>query len=139
MADWQTARMKELEEERLVGWHSVASSPADVPLQLCVIDPQGIHVLRFPCRRTPLGWVNAVTDSQVLFRATHWREWTKAEISTAAETSARVRVNQLLIGAELPTLYDEFLRQPIPEELAKLLDELAEREIDQLGSGSAAD
>jgi hypothetical protein len=101
-----------------------------------VIDQQGIHVLRFPCRRTPAGWVNAVTDSQVLFSATHWREWTKAEKSTAAETSARVRVNQLLIGAELPTLYDEFLRQPIPPDLAKLLDELAQREIDQLGWSS---
>lgn len=136
MVDWQTTRMKEVQEERLVGWHPVSASPPDLPLQLCVIDPQGIHVLRFPCRRTQAGWVNAVTNSQVLFSATHWREWTKGEISTAAETSARVRVNQLLIGAELPTLYDEFLRQPIPAELAKLLDELAQREIDQLGASS---
>lgn len=136
MVDWQTARMQQLQEERLVGWHPISTSLPDLPLQLCVIDAQGIHVLRFPCRRTETGWVNAVTNSQILFSATHWREWTKGEKSTAAETSARVRVNQLLIGAELPTLYDEFLRQPIPPELAKLLDELAQREIERLGPPS---
>jgi len=132
MIELHTESVNRFKEKLMMGWHPISVSPPDLPLQLCVIDEQGIHPLRFPCRLSQAGWVNAVTNSRVLFSASHWREWKKGEQATAAETSARIRINQLLIGAELPTLYDEFLRQPLPPELAKLLDEFAQREIEQL-------
>lgn len=113
-------------------WFPIQSAPADRPLQLCVIDQQGEHCLNFPCRRAENGWANAVTGSRVIFQATHWREWKAAIRSASVETETRMRVNQLLIGAELATLYEEFLQQPIPAQLSALLDQLAAGEVDHL-------
>ena len=110
-------------------WHEIETAPLDRPVQLCVLDEQGVHALNFPCRAAEGGWVNAVTTSHIDFRPTHWRDWRRGERVAALEADARIRVNRMLIGAELATLYDEFLSQPIPPALATLLDELTETEL----------
>jgi hypothetical protein len=116
----------------MADWQPVASAPCDRPIQLGTVDANGTRCLHFPCRRAGAAWVNAVTGSPVGFMPTHWREWSKAAQAATAVTEARLRVNQLIIGAELCTLYDEFLRQPIPRELSELLDQLAQRELHHL-------
>ena len=113
-------------------WQPVASAPSDRAIQLALHDAQGTRELHFPCRRTDAGWINAATGSPVSFHATHWRDWSTARQASAAVTEARLRVNQMMIGAELCTLYDAFLRQPIPPDLSRLLDQLAQQELQQL-------
>ena len=114
-------------------WRPVSTVPPDRPVQLGVIDANGTHPLKFPCRRTQTRWVNAATGSPISIEPTHWREWTSGAAATA-EAATLMRINQMLIGAELPSLYEGFLEQQPPPELCKLLDELAERELQQIAA-----
>ncbi len=44
----------------------------------------------------------------------------------------RLRAIQLLLGAELAELYEVFLQQPVPPGISRLLDKLAQRELEEL-------
>jgi hypothetical protein len=111
-------------------WNPISEFPSDGPLWLCVIDDGGARSLGFPCRWTAQGWVNAVTSTKVPFHPTHWQPWPQRRFEQ--ENEARLRAIQLLLGAELAELYDIFLQQPTPPEIARLLDKLAERELEKL-------
>jgi hypothetical protein len=114
-------------------WNPISEFPSDRPLLLCVIDGGGERRLRFPCRWTSDGWVNAVTNAKVSFHPTHWQNWPQRAFDR--ENEGRLRALQLLLGAELAGLYEIFLQQPVPPEISRLLDKLAERELDQFNSG----
>jgi hypothetical protein len=48
------------------------------------------------------------------------------------QNQGRLRAIQLLLGAELAQLYEVFLQQPVPPGISRLLDKLAQSELDQL-------
>ena len=108
-------------------WNPISEFPTDCPLWLCVIDQAGERSLRFPCRWTASGWVNAVTNTSFAFDPTHWQPWPQRQFER--ENDARIRAIQLLLGAELAELYEIFLQQPTPPEIARLLDKLADQEL----------
>jgi hypothetical protein len=56
-------------------WHPISNAPFDEDLKLSVIERSEVHALVFPCRRTPRGWINAMTKATVLVTPTHWRPW----------------------------------------------------------------
>jgi len=56
-------------------WKPIASAPEGRDLELAVIEKDEPLALVFPCRRTPVGWRNAVTNELVLVHPTHWRDW----------------------------------------------------------------
>jgi hypothetical protein len=117
-------------------WNPISEFPTDCPLWLCVIDQAGERSLRFPCRWTASGWVNAVTNTSVAFDPTHWQPWPQRQFER--ENEARIRAIQLLLGAELAELYEIFLQQPTPPKIARLLDKLADQELRQLSDGTTA-
>lgn len=57
------------------GWQLIANAPFDHDLELAVIEDGEIHRLTVRCRRTSLGWINAVTGAYVDVDPTHWRHW----------------------------------------------------------------
>jgi len=118
-----------VETNRVADWQPISTAPLGQPLQLAQVYPTGLQPLQFPCSRDENGWTNAVTGSTVAVTPTYWRDWRTVEQTGAAETAARVRINQLLIGVQLARLYDELLRQPIPPHLSDLLDRLARHEL----------
>jgi hypothetical protein len=115
-----------VETNPVADWQPMSTAPLGQPLQLAQVYPTGLQPLQFPCSRSEHGWTNAVTGSTVAVTPTYWRT---VEQTGAAETAARVRINQLLIGVQLARLYDELLRQPIPPHLSDLLDRLARHEL----------
>ena len=118
----------------MADWNPISEFPADRPLWLCVIDQSGERSLGFPCRWTASGWVNAVTNTRVPFHPTHWQHWPQRLFDR--ESEGRLRAIQFLLGAELAKLYEIFLDQPTPTEIARLLDKLAEQELKQLNCDS---
>jgi hypothetical protein len=117
----------------MADWRPISEVPDDRPLWLRVIDRTGERRLGFPCRWTASGWVNAVTNTSVTLHPTHWQPWPQRQFER--ESEARIRAIQLLLGAELAELYDIFLQQPTPPEIARLLDRLADQELNQLNRG----
>jgi hypothetical protein len=117
----------------MADWTPISEFPSDRPLLLCVIDDGGERSLPFPCRWTGNDWVNAVTNTKVSFHPTHWQNWPHRAFER--ENEGRLRALRLLLGAELAELYEVFLQQPVPPEISRLLDKLAEQELDQLNSG----
>ena len=61
------------------GWQRVSSAPFDRPLEIAVVDTDGLHALAFPCRRILGGWVKAETDRRIEVHPTHWRSWQDLE------------------------------------------------------------
>jgi hypothetical protein len=114
----------------MADWIPISEFPSDCPLWLCVIENGEERSLRFPCRWTDNGWVNAVTNTQVAFHPTHWQEWPQRTFEL--ENEGRLRAIRLLLGAELAELYEVFLHQAVPPGISRLLDRLAEQELDQL-------
>ena len=114
----------------MADWKPISEVPFECPLWICVIDQAVARSLGFPCRLTGNGWVNAVTNTRVPFNPTHWQHWPQRQFDR--EHEARIRAIQLLLGVELAELYEMFLQQPTPAEIARLLDRLADRELKQL-------
>jgi hypothetical protein len=113
----------------MADWIPISEVPPDRPLWLSIIENGRERSLPFPCRWTGNGWVHAVTNTVILFQPTHWQNWPhRFEL----ENQGRLRAIQLLLGAELAELYEAFLQQPVPPGISRLLDELAQRELDQL-------
>jgi hypothetical protein len=56
-------------------WQTIDTAPDNRLIELSVIEHDEVHALTFPCRRTGLGWTNAVTHEQVFVRPTHWQDW----------------------------------------------------------------
>jgi len=56
-------------------WQPIATAPFGRDLQLSVIEREEVYALIFPCRRTPIGWVNAETGKRVFAHPTYWRFW----------------------------------------------------------------
>jgi hypothetical protein len=59
----------------MTSWHPALTAPFDQDLELAVIDNDGPHVLVFPCRRVPGGWVDADSKRRIDVDPTHWRSW----------------------------------------------------------------
>lgn len=58
-------------------WLPVSLAPADVDLEICVMDYDGIiHSLEFPCQKHNAGWFDAATKRRIDVQPTHWRNWT---------------------------------------------------------------
>ncbi|HHZ09340.1 MAG TPA: hypothetical protein GX405_11250 [Rhizobiales bacterium] len=57
-------------------WKTISSAPADIDLELAVIDEDGCHALVFPCRRRDDVWIDPRDGRPVQVRPSHWREWT---------------------------------------------------------------
>jgi len=55
-------------------WQPIDSAPPDREVELQVTDQFGSYALRFPCRLTGKGWVNAASERQLELEPTHWRE-----------------------------------------------------------------
>ena len=118
----------------MTDWKPISEVPLNCPLWICVLDRAGVRSLGFPCRFTGEGWVNAVTNTIVPFNPTHWQHWPQRQLDR--EHEGRMRAIQLLLSAELATLYEIFLQQPAPPEITRLLDRLASRELEELSPGS---
>jgi hypothetical protein len=54
---------------------SFTAIPKDCDLMLAVIDHDGRHALRFPCRFADGCWIEARTGPVIDVQPTHWREW----------------------------------------------------------------
>jgi hypothetical protein len=114
----------------VASWIPISEVPSNRPLWLCVIEDGRERTLPFPCRWTGNEWVHAVTNTVILFHPTHWQNWPQRTFEL--EHQGRLRAIQLLLGAELAELYEIFLQQPVPPGISRLLDRLAERELNQL-------
>jgi hypothetical protein len=56
------------------GWHPIESAPLDEDLTLQVTDGSGAtYVIRWPCRRTATGWINARKGTQLAVTPVLWR------------------------------------------------------------------
>jgi hypothetical protein len=113
----------------MAGWIPISEIPSDRPLWLCIIEEGRERSLRFPCRWTGNEWVHAVTDTAIQFQPTHWQNWPHPH---ELEKQGRLRAIQLLLGAELAELYEVFLQQPVRPGISRLLDKLAQRELEEL-------
>jgi hypothetical protein len=58
---------------RFIG--SFDAIPKDRDLMVAVIDDDGQHALRFPCRFADGCWIEVRTGRTIDVRPTHWREW----------------------------------------------------------------
>ena len=56
-------------------WLPVSIAPADVDLEVCVMDKRGFHALVFPVRKRETDWIDASTKKPVDIAPTHWRPW----------------------------------------------------------------
>ena len=56
-------------------WLPVSIAPADVDLEVCVMDKGGFHALVFPVRKRETDWIDASTKQCVDIAPTHWRPW----------------------------------------------------------------
>lgn len=55
-------------------WLPVSIAPADVDLEVCVMDKRGNHALVFPVRKLGTAWVDASTKKRIDIQPTHWRK-----------------------------------------------------------------
>jgi hypothetical protein len=113
----------------MAGWIPISEIAPDRPLWLCIIKDGRERRLPFPCRWTGNGWVHAITNRVIQFQPTHWQTWPHTD---EVENKGRLRAIQLLLGAELAQLYEVFLQQPVPPDISRLLDQLAQRELDEI-------
>jgi hypothetical protein len=113
----------------MAGWIPISQTPSDRPLWLCIIEDGRERSLPFPCRWTGNEWVHAVTNTMIQFQPTHWQTWPHTD---ELQNKGRLRAIQLLLGPELAQLYEVFLQQPVPPGISRLLDKLAQSELDQL-------
>ena len=113
----------------MASWIPISQIPSDRPLWLCIIEDGRERSLPFPCRWTGNEWVHAVTNKVIQIQPTHWQNWPR---SFELQNQGRLRAIQLLLGAELAELYEAFMQQPVPPGISRLLDKLAQRELDQL-------
>lgn len=56
-------------------WQTIIGAPFKRPLQLAVVNQDGMNALVFPCEKTTEGGTNVKTGIQVDIWPTHWREW----------------------------------------------------------------
>jgi len=56
-------------------WIPVSIAPADLDLEVGVMDKRGIHTLVFPVRKSGTDWVDASTKKRIDIQPTHWRKW----------------------------------------------------------------
>jgi hypothetical protein len=56
-------------------WERITTAPFNRDLELAVIEGDHVHQLVFACRRTPAGWIKAMTEERVTVSPTHWRPW----------------------------------------------------------------
>ena len=56
-------------------WLPVSVVPADIDLEVCVMDRSGVHVLIFPVRKGETDWLDAKTKKRIDIVPTHWRKW----------------------------------------------------------------
>jgi len=66
MPIWPASRVKPL-------WNPISSAPLDHALEVQVADGFGCYALKFPCRLTKSGWVNAETNRALAVIPTAWR------------------------------------------------------------------
>jgi hypothetical protein len=62
-------------ENKNMVWQPISIAPFDRDLELAVRDGGDLHVLDFPCRRIPGGWIKAATKERICVGPTHWRHW----------------------------------------------------------------
>ena len=66
MPIWPGSRVKPL-------WNPISSAPLDHALEVQVADGFGCYALKFPCRLTKSGWVNAETNTALAVEPIAWR------------------------------------------------------------------
>lgn len=59
-------------------WNPVSSAPADKKLEVQVGDGFGTYALKFPCRLTSAGWVNADTEKALVVQPIGWRPYQRS-------------------------------------------------------------
>jgi hypothetical protein len=55
-------------------WQPISTAPLDQDVEVRVADQYGYYTLKFPCRLTAGGWVNASMSARLAVEPTHWRE-----------------------------------------------------------------
>ena len=58
-------------------WRDISTAPRNRNVELQVADGDGCYTLRFPCRRTDAGWINAVKNLRLDLQPVRWREIAK--------------------------------------------------------------
>jgi hypothetical protein len=66
MATWPASQAKPV-------WRPISSAPFDHILEVQVADGFGAYALKFPCRLTEDGWVNAETKAALTVKPIAWR------------------------------------------------------------------
>ena len=56
------------------GWRVAGTAPLDRNVEVLIAGDARSYVLKFPCRRTEDGWINAVKSMRLAVEPTHWRE-----------------------------------------------------------------
>jgi len=70
-------------------WKSIDTAPFDCEVELAVIDGKEAHALRFACRRTLGGWIDAQSKKRLYYiLPTHWRDWS-ASFGSVSERAVR--------------------------------------------------
>jgi len=54
-------------------WQPISTAPLGVALEVQVANGFGPYALKFPCRLTESGWVNAETDTALKIEPIAWR------------------------------------------------------------------
>jgi hypothetical protein len=54
-------------------WQPASTAPLDTALEVQVADGFGVYKLKFPCRLTEGGWVNAETNKALAVQPVNWR------------------------------------------------------------------
>jgi hypothetical protein len=55
-------------------WRAASTAPLDRNVEVLVEGAARTYILKFPCRRTEAGWVNAIKSMRLAVEPTHWRE-----------------------------------------------------------------
>jgi hypothetical protein len=66
MAQWSASRSKS-------PWNPISSAPPEKNLELQVGDGFGVYALKFPCRLTAAGCINAQTQKELTLQPVGWR------------------------------------------------------------------
>lgn len=56
------------------GWRAAGTAPLDRNVEVLIAGDARSYVLKFPCRRTEGGWINAIKSIRLAVEPTHWRE-----------------------------------------------------------------
>ncbi len=70
MATWVGGRLKP-------PWQPVSTAPMDCDLEVQIADGFGPYPLKFPCRLTPTGWINAQTAAMLQVEPIAWRAYVR--------------------------------------------------------------